>query len=108
MQNAALYALTSLIWGSTWIAITFQLGTVAPEASIVYRFALAALVLAVFVLVRRLPMTFSRREHGFIALQGAFLFSFNYILVYLAEQLLTSGLVAIVFSTLILMNVLLG
>ncbi len=108
MQNALLYALTSLIWGSTWIAITFQLGTVAPEASIVYRFALAALVLGAFVLGRKLPMTFSRREHGFIALQGAFLFSFNYILVYLAEQRLTSGLVAIVFSTLILLNVLLG
>ena len=108
MENALLYALTSLIWGSTWIAITFQLGSVAPEASIVYRFALAALVLGVFVLVRRLPMTFSRRQHAFIALQGAFLFSFNYILVYLAEQRLTSGLVAIIFSTLILMNVLLG
>jgi drug/metabolite transporter (DMT)-like permease len=108
MQNAFLYAITSLIWGSTWIAITFQLGAVAPEASIVYRFALAALVLGVFVLVRKLPMAYSRREHAFIALQGAFLFSFNYILVYLAEQHLPSGLVAIVFSTLIIMNVLLG
>ena len=108
MQNALLYALTSLIWGSTWIAITFQLGAVAPEASIVYRFALAALVLGVFVLVRRLPMSYTWRQHGFIALQGAFLFSFNYILVYLAEQYLTSGLVAIVFSTIIIMNVLLG
>ena len=108
MENAMLYALTSLIWGSTWIAITFQLGAVAPEASIVYRFALAALVLGVFVLVRRLPMAYTRRQHGFIALQGAFLFSFNYILVYLAEQLLTSGLVAIVFSNIIIMNVLLG
>ena len=108
MENALLYALTSLIWGSTWIAITFQLGAVAPEASIVYRFALAALVLGVFVLVRRLPMAYTWRQHGFIALQGAFLFSFNYILVYLAEQLLTSGLVAIVFSNIIIMNVLLG
>ena len=108
MENALLYALTSLIWGSTWIAITFQLGAVAPEASIVYRFALAALVLGVFVLVRRLPMAYTWRQHGFIALQGAFLFSFNYILVYLAEELLTSGLVAIVFSNIIIMNVLLG
>jgi len=108
MENAMLYALTSLIWGSTWIAITFQLGAVAPEASIAYRFALAALVLGVFVLVRRLPMAYTWRQHGFIALQGAFLFSFNYILVYLAEELLTSGLVAIVFSNIIIMNVLLG
>ncbi|HMK07421.1 MAG TPA: EamA family transporter [Anaerolineales bacterium] len=108
MENAFFYALTSLIWGSTWLAITFQLGVVAPEASIVYRFALAAIVLMVYVALRRLPMRFSARQHGQIALQGLFLFSLNYILVYLAEQHLTSGLVAIVFSMLILSNILLG
>src|SRR3972149_7028289 len=108
MQSAAFYLLTSLIWGSTWRVITFQLGVVPPEASIVYRFALAALLLMVYVLARRLPMRFTLRQHAFIALQGTFLFSLNYILVYLAEQNLTSGLVAIVFSMLILSNVVLG
>jgi drug/metabolite transporter (DMT)-like permease len=81
---------------------------VAAEASIVYRFALAALVLGVYVFLRRLPMRYTWRQHGFIALQALFLFSLNYILVYLAEQHLASGLVAIVFSTIIIMNVLLG
>jgi len=108
MQSAAFYILTSLIWGSTWLVITFQLGVVAAEASIVYRFALAALLLMVYALARRLPMRFTPRQHAFIALQGTFLFSLNYILVYLAEQNLTSGLVAIVFSMLILSNVVLG
>ena len=108
MQNALFYALTSLIWGSTWLVITFQLGVVPPEASIVYRFVLAALILLVYAAARRLPMRFSPRQHAFIALQGTFLFSLNYILVYLAEQNLTSGLVAIVFSMLILSNVVLG
>jgi drug/metabolite transporter (DMT)-like permease len=108
MQNAAFYLLTSLIWGSTWLVITFQLGVVAAEASIVYRFALAALLLMVYTLARRLPMRFTPRQHAFIALQGTFLFSLNYILVYLAEQNLTSGLVAIVFAMLILSNVVLG
>lgn len=108
MENIGLYLLTSFIWGSTWLAIKYQLGVVAPEISIVYRFALAAVMLMAYVGMRRLPMSFSRREHGFIALQGAFLFSINYVLVYVAEQTLPSGLVAVVFSTLILMNVLLG
>jgi len=108
MENAGLYLLTSFIWGSTWLAIKYQLGGVAPEISIVYRFALAAAILGVYVLLRRLPMRFSLREHGFIALQGAFLFSINYVLVYLSEQTLPSGLVAVVFSTIILLNVLLG
>jgi drug/metabolite transporter (DMT)-like permease len=100
--------LTSFIWGSTWLAIKYQLGPVAPELSIVYRFALAAAILGIYAWLRRLPMRFSLPEHGFIALQGAFLFSVNYVLVYLAEQTLASGLVAVVFSTIILMNVLLG
>ncbi|HSR48829.1 MAG TPA: EamA family transporter [Anaerolineales bacterium] len=108
MQDAFLFFVTALIWGSTWLAITFQLGTVSPEASIVYRFALAALILAVFAWVRRLPMRFSLRQHAFIALQGTFLFSINYILVYLAELYLPSGLVAIIFSTIIITNVLFG
>ncbi len=108
MQNAALYILTTLIWGSTWLAITFQLGVVAPEASIVYRFGLASLLLMGYALLRRLPMRYSLRDHAFIALQGIFLFCLNYITVYLAEQQLASGLVAIVFSTLTLCNVFLA
>jgi drug/metabolite transporter (DMT)-like permease len=108
MQNAVFFALTVLIWGSTWLAITFQLGRVAPEASIVYRFGLAAAVLGVYVWIRKLPMRFSLRQHVFIALQGMFLFSVNYILVYLAELSVPSGLVAIIFSTIIIANVFLG
>src|SRR3989304_6010154 len=108
MQNAALYVLTSLIWGSTWLVITFQLGVVAPEASVVYRFALASALLVGYAWLRRLPMRFTLREHAFIALQGTFLFCLNYITVYLAEGHLTSGLVAIVFSTLTLCNVVLA
>jgi drug/metabolite transporter (DMT)-like permease len=108
MQNGALYILTSLIWGSTWLAITFQLGVVAPEVSVVYRFALASALLAGYAWLRRLPMHFSLRDHGFIALQGIFLFCANYITVYLAEQYLASGLVAIVFSTLTLCNIFLA
>ncbi len=108
MQNLALYLLTSLIWGSTWLAIKFQLGTVDPEFSIVYRFALAAVLLLVFCALRKLPMRFSPRQHFFIALEGISLFSINYVLVYLAEQYLTSGLVAIVFSLIVILNVLFG
>jgi drug/metabolite transporter (DMT)-like permease len=108
MHNSLLYLVTVLIWGSTWLAIKFQLGVVAPELSIAYRFFLAAFILLAFSLVRRLSLRFNWREHLFIALQGFFLFSLNYILVYLAEEWLTSGLVAIVFSTIVISNVVFG
>lgn len=108
MQNPFLYIVTVLIWGSTWLAITFQLGSVPPELSVAYRFLLASLMLFVFSKVRRLQMRFGFHEHGFMALQGFFLFSLNYILVYLAEGHVTSGLVAVVFSTIIIFNVIFG
>ena len=108
MPNYILYFITVLIWGSTWLAIKFQLGVVAPEASIAYRFALAAFLLMVYVYIRKLPMRFKLQDHLFFALQGLLLFSLNYILVYLAEQYLNSGLVSIIFSTIILFNVIFG
>ncbi|MCJ7535709.1 MAG: EamA family transporter [Anaerolineales bacterium] len=108
MHNASLYLITVFIWGSTWLAIKYQLGVVSPELSVAYRFGLAAVILIVFSLVRRLPLRFNIKSHGFFALQGLLLFSLNYILVYLAEGYLTSGLVAIIFSLIIVFNVLFG
>ena len=108
MYNVILYLLTVLIWGSTWLAIKFQLGIVSPELSIAYRFALAAAILLIFSLVRRLPLRFDFKSHGFFAFQGLLLFSLNYFLVYLAEGFLTSGLVAIIFSLIVIFNIIFG
>ena len=108
MKNLILYLTTVLIWGSTWLVITFQLGSVNPILSVAYRFTLAAALLLAFCLLRRQNLRFSPRQHIFLALQGAFLFSLNYLLVYLAELRLTSGLVAVIFSTLVFMNIFIG
>jgi drug/metabolite transporter (DMT)-like permease len=53
-------------------------------------------------------LKFSARQHGYIALQGLFLFSSNYLVFYWATGLLTSGIVALMFSTVILMNIING
>src|SRR6185503_19594199 len=105
MSTLNLYALTTLIWGSTWLAITFQLGQVAPEVSVVWRFALAASVLFAFALWRRLPLRLAPRDHLWIALQGFFMFGLNYICVYLSEQSLASGLVAVASSVIVFWNI---
>ncbi len=104
MPNALLYLITVLIWGSTWLAIKFQLGIVAPTLSIAYRVMLAAVILWLYTTLRRLPKRFSLRQHGFMALQGFFLFSLNYTFIYFAEGTLTSGLVAIIFSSIVITN----
>jgi drug/metabolite transporter (DMT)-like permease len=88
------------------LAIKFQLGVVAPELSVAYRFSISAFLLLLFALIRRLNLRFTSRAHLYIALQGFFLFSLNYILIYYAEQYLSSGLVAIIFSLIVVLNTL--
>lgn len=108
MHSTSLYLATVLIWGSTWYAIKFQLGVVEAEVSLVYRFLLAAVVLLLFCLLTKRKLRFSISQHLFIALQGLFLFSTNYLIFYWATGLLTSGIVALLFSTVIIMNIVNG
>lgn len=102
---AMLYLSTVFIWGSTFFAIKFQLGEVAAEVSIAYRFGLAALILFAWCYYRGLPMRFGYRQHLWMLVQGMTLFGFNYLVVYWATVHLTSGLIAVVFSTIVLMNI---
>ncbi len=106
MSDLALYALSVLIWGSTWLAIKFQLGIVPPAVSVAWRFAAAALILMVYARFKRLRLRFDARTHLWLALQGLLLFGVNYVLVYLSEQSLTSGLVALIFSLMAFCNIL--
>ena len=106
MSNLSLYLASVLIWGSTWMAITFQYGKVAPEVSVAYRFALAAAILLGWCFARGVRLRFTARQHGWIALQGATMFGANYVLVYLAEQRIPSGLMAVIFSLLSVLNIL--
>src|ERR1700687_4670131 len=64
------FAACVAIWSTTWLAITYQLGTVAPEMSVAYRFLLASLLLFAWCLIRGLPLRFSAREHAWLALFG--------------------------------------
>ena len=105
LSNLFLYLVCVTFWGPTWLAITYQLGTVAAEASVAYRFMLAAALLLAYCLIRRLPMRYSGRDHGIIALQGLFLFALSYVMIYYAEQRLASGLVAVLFTSIIFLNI---
>lgn len=105
MNSLGLYLTSVLIWGSTWLAITFQFGTVPPVVSVVYRFALAGLILLAWARLKGLRLRFSRDEHLWMALQGALLFGGNYVCVYLAETHVASGLVAVAFSLLVVLNI---
>ncbi|HEY4353498.1 MAG TPA: DMT family transporter, partial [Paraburkholderia sp.] len=103
-MNLLLYVLTVLIWGTTWIAIKWQLGDVPPPVSIAYRFWLAAAVLFALVAVMRRPLRPPRGAWRYLVAQGLALFCVNFLCFYYAERAVPSGLVAVVFSTAPLLN----
>jgi drug/metabolite transporter (DMT)-like permease len=106
MPNWLLFVVPSCIWGSTWLVIKYQYGVVAPEVSVAYRFGLAALILFAWCVASRESLRFEGGMHRGFALLGMLQFALNYVFVYLAEQYLTSGLVAVVFVLMVFWNLL--
>jgi drug/metabolite transporter (DMT)-like permease len=103
-----LYGSTVIIWGTTWMGIKFQLGSVDPMVSVLYRFIAAAIILMLYCRLAGLRMRFRLKDHVFMALQGLVLFSVNYWIIYLASVHLTSGLVAVIFSSIVFLNMING
>lgn len=105
LATLGLYIATILIWGSTWLAIHLQLGTVSPYWSVVYRFGIAAIILLSYCLLTRQRMRFSAKQHFAIFLQGLSMFSINYILYYLGSKYFISGLVSLTFAVILIFNI---
>lgn len=105
MGVTPLYSVAVLIWGTTWIVATFQIGMIPPEVSVAYRFALASLLLLGYCLLRGIKLSFSLRDHAWFALQGALL-SITFVCIYVSIGHIASGLVAIVFSCTVFLNIL--
>ena len=121
LNNLTLYLLTVLIWGTTWIAVEFQIpaspasgGTspglgnsgVAAEVSIVYRYLIASALIFLWCRVQGLSLRFSGRTHLIFLAMGLLMFCFNYICVYIGQGYIASALMAIIFSTVSWMNIL--
>ncbi len=101
-----LYATVVAIWGTTWYAIKLQFGLVDPAVSVGYRFLFASLILFAVGFLGKRPFGFDRRAHFRFLIQGVFLFSLNYVPQYYGAQYVPSGINAVLFSSVILMNIL--
>ncbi len=106
--DLALYATTVFCWGTSWIALKAQVGVVAPEVSILWRFLLAALLMWGWVLARGERVRFSGADHIRFAAAGLCLFSLNFTLFYYGALTIPSGLLAVVFSLASIFNLGLG
>lgn len=100
-----LYMLCLLSWGTTWIAMKWQLGVVPIEVSMFYRFAGATAIMVLWRIIKYRSLTFSLSDHKLFVAQGLTLFSFNYLMAYYATQYLTTGLNAVVFSLILVFNI---
>ncbi len=95
-----------LIWGTTWYVIKLQLGPVPETWSVAWRFFIAAGLVAGWLGMRGRLVDLPRgRDLLFVCAQGVMLFCLNYWLFYLISNDLTTGLVAILFSLITVMNI---
>lgn len=104
MPVPVLYAIVVLVWGSTWFAIKFQLGSVAEEMSVAYRFALAAICLFSIAGAQGRGLAIARSLYPFVIAQGVLMFSVAYVLVYFSSNYVTTGLIALLYSLIVIFN----
>jgi len=102
------FIIFTLIWGSTWLVIRGQIGTVAPQWSVTYRFAIAAVAMAAVARWKGQSLRPNRALLIAATILGVSQFCINFNCVYVAERFITSGIVATVFAILIVPNSLLA
>ena len=103
-----LYAAVIVAWGFSWIAMHYQVGVVAPEVSVVWRFLLAAPIMFALAWARGERLRFAPRDHLALLGLGIALFCTNFALFYYGAKWITSGLLAVIFSLASVINVGLG
>lgn len=102
------FAIITLIWGSTWFVIKDQLHVVPASWSVTYRFAVAGLTMLVWAAMRKDRLGLDARGLAFAAALGVSQFVLNYNLVYISEEYITSGVVAVVYALLLVPNAVLA
>ena len=105
MNNLVLFIATLFCWSPTWYLIKFQLGYVDPLVSVFYRFVAASLIIFVYLIIKRKSLKFSFNHHIWFLFFGTCLYSVNYVFFYTSNTYLVSAFPAIVFSTVVIMNI---
>ena len=106
MKNFILFLVTLFCWSPTWYVIKFQLGYVDPLVSVFYRFLIASIIIFIYLIFKKKNLKFSLNYHIWFLFFGICLYSLNYVFFYLSNTYLISAFPAIVFSTVVIMNIL--
>ena len=98
----------TLIWGTTWAAIRFGLEGIPPLAGVAIRFAVAGVLLISLARLRGEKLGRTPVERWLWLYNGFATFILPYSIIYWAEQVVPSGLAAVLFATFPLWLVLLS
>ena len=104
MPISFLYVLIILIWGSSWIAITYQYGIVSEELSVAYRFFIASMALFAYAFFKQEQLRIKLTYYPMIVLMGVSMFCLNYLFTYYGMNYVASGLAAVLFSLIVIFN----
>ncbi|MFQ5603698.1 MAG: DMT family transporter [bacterium] len=102
------WLLLSAIWGSTWLFIKIGLADLPPFTFAGIRFVIAVIPLLILYFARKPTLPKSTREVGLILFTGFLTFSLNYGLVFWGETFISSGLTAIIYTSLPLFGLMLA
>jgi len=100
LLKAATLVLLTLVWGTTWAAITISLRGIPPFTGVALRFAIASTLLIGYARLMGIPLAATDRRHRRLRILHALLsFCVSYGIVFWAEQWVPSGLAAVLFAT---------
>lgn len=99
MKPRLVWLLLCCIWGSTWLFIKIGLADLPPFTFAGIRFVIGSLVLVSLVAIRGIAWPRTRRDWTLIAVTGFLAFTLNYGLIFWGEQHISSGLAALLQST---------
>ena len=99
MKPRLVWLLLCCIWGSTWLFIKLGLEDLPPFTFAGIRFVIAVVILAAIVALRRLSLPKTSRDWLLLMISGILAFCVNYGLLFWGEQYISSGLAAVLQST---------
>jgi drug/metabolite transporter (DMT)-like permease len=99
MKPRLVWLLLCGIWGSTWLFIKLGLEDLPPFTFAGLRFVIAVIILFVIIRLRGFSLPSNSRDWLLLVFSGVLAFSVNYGMVFWGEQYISSGLAAVLQST---------
>src|SRR5437588_2442919 len=88
-----------IVWSSTWLAIKVGLRELPPISFVAIRFVIATAVLVAVSIGRTRLLPQTRADYFVLAITGVLMFALNYTLLFWGELYVSSGLAAVLQTT---------